>query len=101
MPFRRIAVVHSETTSNPAFKRGERARFTDSTGMSWAVRVSTRREAVLSIESRSATAVTTPILRFDSSSSSRALTAFPADWASLPARELEALCKRARLMPPP
>ena len=99
MPGPRKAEKQSEGRSRATVERGDRVRFSDSTGISWAVRQSTRREAVLSIESRSAAAVMVPILRFDSASSARALSDFPSDWAKLTESELEALCKRARPIP--
>ena len=99
MPGRRRPEKQPRNADRPTLERGQRTRFTDSAGISWAVRVSTRREAVLSIESRSAAAVMVPVLRFDSGSSARALSDFPADWARLPGSELEALCKRARPIP--
>lgn len=78
--------------------QARRVRFTDSTGTSWTVRLSQRRETVLAIETRSADSRKVPILVFESGLMARALADFPETWATLSARDLEALCGRARLM---
>ena len=79
--------------------RARRVRFIDSKGMAWSVRLSTRREAILAIDSREAETRRVPVLVFDSGSAIRALTDFPPDWEAFAAPELEALCGRARPVP--
>lgn len=77
-------------------EHGEAVRFTDSNGVSWTVRLSSRRETVLSIRTRELETHEVPILMFDSESEVRALVEFPTDWSTLPTVQLEALSNRAR-----